>query len=511
MHSVENWQVDRGFLTMGRSLAVSAKRFPEKIAVHDPDGKISYLELNQNANQLAYGLRDLGVAKGHHVAILFGNSIAHLTTIYAIAKLGAVSVVLDIKWKAREVLQALQSFDCDLLLYDSAYTSAVTPETLRALRFGGFCLSDKSSGLTKGQPVTEFACDVKDDDLFMIMLTAGTTGIPKGCMVNHRTYAVQCMNSAIGRGCNEYSKELSVVPIYYNSGRSAVLAHLFFGGTIYLRKKFDARDTLELVQREKISSLGLASTMCHRLLQLPDLESYDMSSIRALRKAGLPFTRKMVEELIGRVTPNVFQGYASTDAGQATFLRPEEQLLKIGSSGRPIWGAEVEVVNDQHDPLSAGQEGEIRVRGPNVCQGYYKNPEEQKKRFIDGWYYTGDIGRFDEDGYLYVVGRMKDTIKTGSINVAPKEIEEVLLFHPEVVDAAVVGIADPEWGEVAQAYVVLRRQNAIDESQLIKFVKEYLADYKAPKKIHFVEDLKRNELGKVSAINLSAVKEVADG
>ena len=206
MHSVENWRVDRGFLTLGRSLAVSAKRFPEKIAVHDPDGKISYLELNQNANQLAYGLRDLGVAKGHHVAILFGNSIAHLTTIYAVAKLGAVSVVLDIKWKAREVLQALQSFDCDLLLYDSAYTSAVTPETLRALRFGGFCLSDKSSNLIEGQPVTEFASDVKDDDLFMIMLTAGTTGIPKGCMVNHRTYAVQCMNSAIGRAATSIAK-----------------------------------------------------------------------------------------------------------------------------------------------------------------------------------------------------------------------------------------------------------------------------------------------------------------
>ena len=193
------------------------------------------------------------------------------------------------------------------------------------------------------------------------------------------------------------------------------------------------------------------------------------------------------------------------------FLRPEEQLLKIGSSGRPIWGAEVEVVNDQHDPLSMGQEGEIRVRGPNVCQGYYKNPEEQKKRFIDGWYYTADIGRFDDDGYLYVVGRMKDIIKTGSINVAPKEVEEVLLFHPDVGDAAVVGVADPEWGESIQAYVVLRRQHAIDERRQIKFAKEYLADYKAPKRIRFVEDLKRNELGKVTAINLSAVKEVADG
>jgi acyl-CoA synthetase (AMP-forming)/AMP-acid ligase II len=288
------------------------------------------------------------------------------------------------------------------------------------------------------------------------------------------------------------------VPIYYNSGRSTVLAHIFFGGTVYLRNKFEPRETLDLIQREKISSLGLASTMCHRLLQFPDLESYDTSSLRALRKAGLPFTRKMVEALIDRVTPNVYQGYASTDAGQATFLRPEEQLLKIGSSGRAIWAAEVDVVNERHDPLPAGQDGEIRVRGPNVCQGYYKNPEEQKKRFIDGWYYTGDVGRFDDDGYLYVVGRMKDIIKTGSINVAPKEVEEVLLFHPEVTDAAVVGVMDPEWGESIQAYVVLRREHAIDETGLIKFAKEYLADYKAPKRIRFVADLKRNDLGKLN-------------
>jgi acyl-CoA synthetase (AMP-forming)/AMP-acid ligase II len=509
MRVLENWPVDHGFLSIPRGLAVNAKRFPDKIAVYDPDDRITYLELDRRVNQLAHGLKELGVGKGHHVAILFGNSITHLTALYAVARAGAAAVVLDLKWKGREILQAVKAFDCDLLLYDGAFPS-VTPETLRAMKFGGFSLSDASSPLIDGRPVTEFASETRDEDLFMIMLTAGTTGTPKGCMVNHRTYAVQCMNSAIGRGCSEYSKELSVVPIYYNSGRSTVLAHIFFGGTVYLRNKFDARETLELVQAEKISSLGLASTMCHRLLQLSDLESYDTSSIRALRKAGLPFTRKMVEELIGRVTANVFQGYASTDAGQATFLRPEEQLLKIGSSGRAIWGAEVEVVDDRHDPLPAGREGEIRVRGPNVCQGYYKNPQEQQKRFIDGWYYTGDVGRFDEDGYLYVVGRIKDIIKTGSINVAPKEVEEVLLFHPDVADAAVVGVSDPEWGESIQAYVVLRRPHAVDETQLIKFAKEYLADYKAPKRIRFVEDLKRNELGKVAATNLSAVKEITE-
>ena len=498
MQGLENWPVDRGFLSIPRSLAVNAKRFPNKVAVYDPNDRITYLELDRKVNQLTHGLRELGIGKGHRVAILFGNSITHLTALYAVARAGAAAVVLDLKWKAREVLRAVQAFDCDLLLYDGAFAS-VTPEILQATKFGGFSLTDAASSLIHGQPTTEFVSATRDEDLFMIMLTAGTTGTPKGCMVNHRTYAVQCMNSAIGRGCSEYSKELSVVPIYYNSGRSTVLAHIFFGGTVYLRNKFEPRETLDLIQREKISSLGLASTMCHRLLQLPDLESYDVSSIRALRKAGLPFTRKMVEELIDRVTPNVYQGYASTDAGQATFLRPEEQLLKIGSSGRAIWSAEVDVVNDRHDPVPPGQDGEIRVRGPNVCQGYYKNPEEQKKRFIDGWYYTGDIGRFDDDGYLYVVGRMKDIIKTGSINVAPKEIEEVLLFHHDVADAAVVGVSDPEWGESIQAYVVLRRQHAIDETGLIKFAKEYLADYKAPKRIRFVDDLKRNELGKVNA------------
>jgi acyl-CoA synthetase (AMP-forming)/AMP-acid ligase II len=498
MHVLENWPVDRGFLSIPRSLAVNAKRFPNKVAVYDPNDRITYLELDRKVNQLAHGLRELGIGKGHHVAILFGNSITHLTALYAVARAGAAAVVLDLKWKAREVLRAVQAFDCDLLLYDGVFGS-VTPEILQAMKCGGFSLTDAASSLIDGQPTTEFVSATRDEDLFMIMLTAGTTGTPKGCMVNHRTYAVQCMNSAIGRGCSEYSKELSVVPIYYNSGRSTVLAHIFFGGTVYLRNKFEPRETLDLIQREKISSLGLASTMCHRLLQFLELESYDTSSIRALRKAGLPFTRKMVEELIDRVTPNVYQGYASTDAGQATFLRPEEQLHKIGSSGRAIWAAEVDVVNDRHDPLPAGQDGEIRVRGPNVCQGYYKNPEEQRKRFIDGWYYTGDIGHFDDDGYLYVVGRMKDIIKTGSINVAPKEVEEVLLFHPDVADAAVVGVTDPEWGESIQAYVVLRRQHAIDETGLIKFAKEYLADYKAPKKIFFVDDLERNELGKVKA------------
>jgi acyl-CoA synthetase (AMP-forming)/AMP-acid ligase II len=301
-----------------------------------------------------------------------------------------------------------------------------------------------------------------------------------------------------------------VVPIYYNSGRATAIAHLYFGGTLHLRERFDSRETLELVQNEKITSLALASTMVHRLLELPDLDSYDTRSLKALRKAGLPFTRRMVEGLVKHLTPNLFQSYASTDAGQVTLLRPQEQLTKIGSSGRPIWGVELEIANDRGDPLPAGDEGEIRVRGPNVCQGYYKNPDENAKSFRDGWYYTGDLGRIDSDGYLYVTGRKKDIIKTGSINVAPREIENILLNHPQIDDAAVFGVPDPEWGEVIKALVVPRPGSTLSEDLLRAYCKENLAGYKVPKIIEFIAQLARNSLGKVTAQSLPAEESDSD-
>jgi acyl-CoA synthetase (AMP-forming)/AMP-acid ligase II len=428
--------------------------------------------------------------------------------LYAAAKIGAVSVVLDAKWISQEIARALDLFNCNLLIYDSIHQSKLPADT-RHLKLGAFSVDGNKidpniDDLMKDGVFDEPGEVVRDEDLFMIMLTGGTTGTPKGCLVNHKTYAVHCLTSAVSRGVDENSKELVVVPIYYNSGRATAIAHL------YLRERFDSRETLELVQNEKITSLALASTMVHRLLELPDLDSYDTRSLKALRKAGLPFTRRMVEGLVKHLTPNLFQSYASTDAGQVTLLRPQEQLTKIGSSGRPIWGVELEIANDRGDPLPAGDEGEIRVRGPNVCQGYYKNPDENAKSFRDGWYYTGDLGRIDSDGYLYVTGRKKDIIKTGSINVAPREIENILLNHPQIDDAAVFGVPDPEWGEVIKALVVPRPGSTLSEDLLRAYCKENLAGYKVPKIIEFIAQLARNSLGKVTAQSLPAEESDSD-
>jgi acyl-CoA synthetase (AMP-forming)/AMP-acid ligase II len=515
MAAVTPSNMDKGFLCIGRSLTVNSKRFPNKIALQELERKVTYREFNQKVNQLCHGLKGLGLRKGDHVAILMGNKIEHMIVLYAAAKIGAVAVVLDVKWISREIGQALDFFNCNLLIYDAIYQSKL-PSDLDHLNFGAFAgaggaaTAPSIDDLMKDSVSDEPDERVQDENLFMIMLTGGTTGTPKGCLVNHKTYAVHCQTSAVTRGVDENSKELVVVPIYYNSGRATAIAHLYFGGTLYLRDRFDPRETLEIVQNEKITSLALASTMVHRILEIPDLDSYRTDSIKALRKAGLPFTRSMVEGLVKHVTPNLFQSYASTDAGQVTLLKPHEQLTKIGSSGRPIWGVEVEVVDDSSDPLPAGHDGEIRVRGPNVCQGYYKNPDENARSFRDGWYYTGDLGRFDPDGYLYVVGRKKDIIKTGSINVAPREVENILLNHPQIDDAAVFGVPDPEWGEVIKALVVRKFGSTVREDTLRAYCKENLAGYKVPKVIEFVSQLPRNSLGKVTLQALPAQKEDSD-
>ena len=493
-----------GLSTIGRSLAVSAKRFPTKTAVSHPRGALTYRELDDRANQLAHCLIERGIGPGQHVAVLFDNTVEHVIALYAVAKAGAVSVVLDVKWVARELTQALSLFDCDLLLMDQLYESRIAAEAAALLKRGIVAFdrddparSEFDQAFAK-YPATEPAVNIADEDVFMIMLTSGTTGLPKGCIKTHKSYSHSCAIASIGRLINHESSELVVVPIYYNSGRMSLISQLSFGGTVHMREKFDPKDVLETIQREKITCIALAPTQCSALLEYPDLDTYDKSSLQMLRKAGLPFQRRDVKKVIERFCANLYQSYGGTEFSQGTLLRPSEQLSKIGSSGRAMWDTEVEIVDENRKPLRAGQDGEIRVRGPSVCQGYYKNEEANRTTFIDGWYYSGDIGHMDDDGYLYIVGRKKDIIKTGGINVAPREVEDVILAFPEVEDVAIIGVPDDKWGEMIKALVVLKPGKKLNESEIAERCGEKLSRYKIPKVIQYVDELPRSPLGKIT-------------
>jgi len=503
-------------MNMGDILPTNARRTPGKVAVRDAHGSLTYADLNTRTNCLANALGELGTLPRTNVAILVGNRIEHIESILAVAKIGAVSVPMDTKWKARELSGAISFFDITAIIVESAMAAELALALHDLPYFSGPLVwigtpppdfNPPSYGyeeLIVKSAATRPDVAVSSEDTFLIMITSGTTGFPKGCLISHQEYIYRSLNQAIGRGVGPQDIELAVVPICFNSGRGSVLAHLFFGATIILKEKFDPEDTLATIEREKVTYIALAPVQCDRILQSPHVDSYDTSSLLCLRKAGSPLSRRTVEGLIEHVTPNIYQSYSSTDSGSLSLLCPSEQLTKYGSSGRLIWAAEAQIIDDEGQPLPPGVVGEIICRGPLTCKGYYNNPQANATNFRDGWLLTGDLGRFDEDGYLYIVGRKKNVIKSGSISIFPDEIQEVLQNHPCIFEVAVFGVPDAEWGEAVTAVVSLRPGEALNGEDIIGYCKARLAAYKAPKFVMIEDSLPHTELGKV------AVEQVKD-
>jgi acyl-CoA synthetase (AMP-forming)/AMP-acid ligase II len=506
-------------MNVGESVRRNALKFPKKVAVSDERGELTYKELNARANQLAHSLQRIGLNKGDHVAVLLGNRSEHVEVLFAIAKVGLVGLPLDPKWRAREISAAIKFFDVAGIVTETSAAAAVS-DAISQAEFQGPIVhvvghSSDAALVPKGwhryEDVVSLGSsrepdvEVNSADLFLIMITSGTTGFPKGCLSTHEKYVLNCLNHALGgRGSSSEDVELLVSPLCFNSGRSSALGHLYWGGTVILRGRYDPVDVLETIQRDRVTYIALAPVAADRLVDAAAGHKYDTSSLRHLRKAGSPFHPSTVDHLIRYITPNIYQSYASTDAGSVSLLLPDDQIRKRGSSGRLIWAAESVITNDAGEPLPTGSVGEIVCRGPLVCAGYYKNPAANRTSFRDGWFLTGDLGYFDEDGYLYVVGRKKNVIKSGSVSIFPEEIQDVLQANAKVKEAAVVGVWHREWGEAVVAVISLVPGQQASEQEMVEYCRVQLAPYKAPKAIHFLKDLPHTELGKIATEEIRA-------
>jgi len=503
-------------MNMGDALVMNAHRRPGKIAISDARGYRTYSDLNARSNSLANAMLEFGIKSHTNIAILVGNRIEHIESILALSKTGIVSVPMDVKWKKKELAGALSFFNIKGIIAETFLANELTSalgelpnfsgpivwigDTPPSLNYRSYEFEDIILKFDSTEPNIAVSCE----DTFLIMITSGTTGFPKGCLITHQEYIYRCLNQAVGRGVGAKNIELAVTPICFNSGRGSVLAHLFFGARVIVKDKFNPEDTLATIERERVTYIAMAPLQCDRILQNPNVDHYDTSSIICLRKAGSPLNKRTIEGLIEHITPNIYQSYSSTDSGVISMLFPDEQLNKYGSSGRLIWAANVIIINDQGHPLQPGEVGEIICRGPLVCQGYYNNPQANETNFRDGWLLTGDLGRFDEDGYLNIVGRKKNVIKSGSISIFPNEIQQVLQNHHSVFEAAVVGVPDKEWGEAVTAVVALRPGEVLSTEEVIKYCKERLAPYKAPKFVRFEDSLPHTELGKVAIEEIKA-------
>src|SRR3990172_3143056 len=314
-------------LLMGDGLRRSATNTPAKLAATDRFREITYGELNARVNQLANGLLSLGIGKGDDVAVMVGNRIEHLEILFATAKIGALAIPLDIKWKALELGSVLDFFkpralilqlDC-LGAFEAARAahdlSWIKPIVAAGLSYGG---------LVDGQSSAEPAVEVHEDDPFAVLLTSGTTGFPKGCLATHRTFALHCINNAIEKGLAGHDKALLSSPIYFNAGRSFTLGIIYFGGTMILHERFDAEEVLKTIEREKVTYIGAVPIMCERILHALETKKYDTTSLRCLAITGGKVHPTVLEDLKRRVTPNIYRTYASTDSGQMAISKPAD-------------------------------------------------------------------------------------------------------------------------------------------------------------------------------------------
>ncbi len=497
-------------------LAHHAARTPDKaITVFEGQG-LTFAQMEARVTALAGGLQARGVGPGDVIGLLSYNCPEFLQTMFAANYLGAI--VMPINWRlaAPEVRFILEHSEARVLVSDEslvelanqATADAEAPIVLacvgNAAPPGWVTLAElEDAGSARGPaPAT-----TEPDDVHRLMYTSGTTGRPKGVMITHANLAWKNLAHIIEFGFTGADLGLACGPLYHVGALDLTTTSLIAAGaTTILHRTFDAATVVNELERSRVSAVWLAPAMVNAIMALPDVSERDFSSVRVIINGGEKMPIPLIER-IGRTFPAAWfadaYGLTETVSGD-TFLDRDSIITKLGSVGRPCLHLDVSVWDDEGRPVPDGERGEIVLRGPKVFKGYWRDPEATNRAFAGGWFHTGDIGVRDEDGYLFIVDRLKDMIVSGGENIAGSEVERVLYEHDAVLEAAVVGRPDERWGEVPVAFVVLRPGTTASAEQLLAHCDTQLARYKVPKDITFLDALPRNPSGKVLKRELRA-------
>jgi acyl-CoA synthetase (AMP-forming)/AMP-acid ligase II len=358
----------------------------------------------------------------------------------------------------------------------------------------GICYEDLATGFSKAEP----DIDTKESDPYIIQSTSGSMGFPKAALISQEGTIRRTLIRAVDLGNDSNGVYLAVTSLANTASTFYGLSQLYLGGRVILRNRFDPGEFLETIEREKVTNVSLVPVMGERILEEPNAGEYDLSSLKILLSYGAPLHSHTKEKLIKHVSPNLVETYGISETGPVTNLMPRDQMRKTGSVGQPTMHTKIKIVDTNGNTLPVGEEGEIVVKTPYLFMGYLNNPEETAKVLKDGWFHTGDIGKLDEQGYLYILGRSKNIIISGGYNIYEEEVEGVLARHPKVKEVAVIGVPDEKWGEAVKAIVVLRPDVQASEKEIIDFCKENMASYKKPQSVDFVTGLLRLSSGKVA-------------
>lgn len=482
-----------------------AAKFPDKEAFVCEEGRWTFREWAENSNRRARALAGLGVKPGDHVATLFLNGRDVLETYLALLKLGAVLVPLNVRLAPGELVYIIRHSSAETVIYGPQFQETADrimgelPEVRRWLTCRGRGGTADLNALMDGEKPDGIPGKIDERDPACILYTAGTTGRPKGVLLSHRNCVWAAINLAQDSEFEEDYRVMLVFPLYHAAAFSLLNTSLYMGCTLVSMAEFHPRSVMEVMVRERVSKMAFPPTVWNFILQLPDLDRYDTSSVASISSGAEAMPLETKRKLM-TLFPHAKLGetYGMTETAAAiTTLKPRYVLDKTACVGRAFTNVEVRVVDERGRDAATDRVGEVVVRGPNVMEAYFRDPDETARTIRAGWLHTGDLGRLDEDGFLYLVDRKKDMIISGGENVYPREIEEVLYGHEAISEAAVVGLPDPVWGERVHAVVSLKAGFHLTEEDVIDYCKCRLAGYKKPKSVEFVDRLPRSPAGKV--------------
>ncbi len=495
-------------MNIGEWISKRAMIAPDKPFLTEKNKSYNNEHFNRRVNETARALENLGIEKGMRVALLMSNSSEFLEIFFACARTGMIMVPLNFRLAVPELLYILRDSAPEILIYSNEFASKVGEikaagiPTMRYYRLGeGNDPSDPDfadyvENFEISEPLKSPGADLSDP--LFIMYTSGTTGDPKGAVLTHQNILFGAIHSLLGYGVDRSYKSLVVAPLFHIGALAASVTPIIYaGGSIMISSFYNASEILKTICREKINYMFAVPVMYQMIADTPEWHDADLSHVHFFISGGAPIPLPVIRKYQDEKGVGFVQGYALTETGRLTSLDLEDSVRKAGSVGKEVFHVNLRIVDDQGRDIHTADPGEILVQGPNVFSRYWNNETATKAAFRDGWFCTGDMGRRDEEGFVYIVGRKVEMIISSGENIYPVEVERALQTLPGVKEAAVVGIPDPKRGEVVGAFIIPNREMQVSEADIINALSGRIANFKVPKRVFLVDEFPRNQSGKV--------------
>jgi len=510
-------------MNIGTLVTKTARVIPDKLAIAHGSKRLTYSELNARTNRLANGLRHLGLKQGDNVALLQFNYPEMLEAMIACFKAGYGTVPINWRLHPKEFSFIIDHSDARAVIFSPEFNESIMdirtsiPRARHLITLSGAVseLMDYEALVSRGSDQFSDA-EVHPDDLAWLFYTSGTTGLPKGAMLTHRNLLAMTMNfyADICPGFSPDDAILHAAPLSHGSGLYA-LPNLGKGATniILESQSFDPELIFKSIEDYRVTNMFAAPTMIKMMVESPAVDKYDHTSMKALNYGGAPMLVEDLKRAMAKLGPCLVQLYGQAESPMTITYLPHrdhvldglpEQMKRLASAGFPRTDVEVRIFDPNDRDLPPGTMGEIVTRSDLVMKGYWRNPAATAETLRGGWLHTGDMGYMDEQGYLFIMDRSKDMIISGGENIYPREIEEVIIQHPAVREVAVIGVPDPKWGEAIKAVVSIVQGQSVTAEELVAFCRDHVAGYKKPRSVDFVDDLPKNNYGKILKRELRA-------